>query len=153
MTTTQPPRMPRNLETREHEQKITQSPWRPAHDLPVPDPQDGYVFRWVRTHVMGVPDHSNAMKVRREGWVPCKASDHPELDFGLGLRTENNVGNIEIGGLLLCKIPLERILERQKYYEQYTTAQMISVDTNYLRENDRRMPMFIDRKTEFGKGF
>ena len=70
-------RKPRSTETRESE--VRQVSWKPSHDLPVPDPIDGYVFRWVRVAMMGNPDATNMAKAQREGWVPCKASDHPCL--------------------------------------------------------------------------
>ena len=44
--------------------------------------------------------------------------------------------------------------ERREYYEGITKAQMDAVDNNLMRENDARMPIFNDRKSNvtFGKG-
>jgi hypothetical protein len=44
--------------------------------------------------------------------------------------------------------------ERGNYYQQQTDNQIRSVDSNLMRENDPRMPLFNDRKTKvtFGKG-
>ena len=63
-------------------------------------------------------------------------------------------GNIEIGGLLLCKAPEELMKQRNDYYEQQAKAQIQSVDNNFMRLNDERMPLFNERKstTSFGKG-
>jgi hypothetical protein len=62
--------------------------------------------------------------------------------------------NIEIGGLLLCKTPLEFIEQRTKHYRDQTDAQTTAVDNSFMRENDPRMPLFAERKssTSFGKG-
>jgi hypothetical protein len=62
--------------------------------------------------------------------------------------------NVVIGGLLLCKAPIEMVDERNDYFQQQTDGQMSSVDNNLMRENDPRMPLFNDRKTKvtFGKG-
>jgi hypothetical protein len=62
--------------------------------------------------------------------------------------------NIVIGGLLLCKAPVEMVEERTDHFQQQTDSQMSSVDNNLMRENDPRMPLFNDRKTKvtFGKG-
>jgi hypothetical protein len=62
--------------------------------------------------------------------------------------------SIEIGGLLLCKIPVEFIEDREAYYLDQANAQMNSVDNNFMRESDARMPLFNERKTKvtFGKG-
>jgi hypothetical protein len=63
-------------------------------------------------------------------------------------------GSIEVGGLVLCRAPQEMMEQRSNYYEQMNNSQMESVDNNFLRENDPRMPMFKERSTKvtFGKG-
>jgi hypothetical protein len=62
--------------------------------------------------------------------------------------------SIEVGGLLLCKTPVEFTEQRNAYYAQQAEAQMQSVDNTYMRENDPRMPLFKERSTKvtFGKG-
>ena len=89
----------------------------------------------------------------REGWVPVKSDDHPEMQVMSDLNSRF-VGNIEVGGLLLCKAPQEEMDKRQEYYQQVAAQQMESVDNSFLRENDPRMPMLKpDRttRTSFGK--
>jgi hypothetical protein len=63
-------------------------------------------------------------------------------------------GNIEVGGLLLCRIPVEILKQREAYYANLNKAQMESVDNTFLRENDPRMPLFADKKSKvtFGSG-
>lgn len=135
--------------------EVRQASWKPAHDLPVPNPVDGYGFRWVRVAMLGNPDPANMAKARREGWVPCKAADHPEIsqDFAaFGLAPASDL--IEIGGLVLCKASVETIKARDAYYEDFTRKQAQSVDSNFMRENDPRMPLFKEgrSKTSFGSG-
>ena len=146
-------RKPRSTETRETEAR--QVSWKPAHDLPVPNPIDGYGFRWIRISMMGNPDPANMARARREGWVPCKASDHPEIssDFAaFGLAPTSDL--IEIGGLVLCKAPKELLDQRDAYYADMTQKQTQSVDNNLFRENDPRMPLFREGKSKvsFGSG-
>jgi hypothetical protein len=59
-----------------------------------------------------------------------------------------------IGGLMLCKTPVEFVEERNAFYRDQASAQITSVDNNLMRENDPRMPLFKERKTQvtFGKG-
>jgi len=59
-----------------------------------------------------------------------------------------------VGGLLLCRIPEEFLQQRMKYYSDQNKAQMDSVDNNFLRESDPRMPLFSEKKTKvtFGSG-
>ena len=63
-------------------------------------------------------------------------------------------GNIEIGGLLLCKAPEDLIKQRDTYYANQSKAQIQSVDNNFMRLSDERMPLFNERRstTSFGKG-
>ena len=48
-------RVKRKTETREVEQR--DRPWTPPKLLPSPDPQEGYVFRWVRSAIRGELDN------------------------------------------------------------------------------------------------
>jgi hypothetical protein len=62
--------------------------------------------------------------------------------------------NIEVAGLLLCKVPDEFMEQRKAFYAKQTQAQTESVDNNFMRENDARMPLFAEKrsKTSFGSG-
>lgn len=140
-------RTPRDVTSRE---KTARAPYVPPSTLPEPTPEPGFTFHWVATHVLGQEDPSNVSVKMRDGWVPVKAEDHPELMLVGNAKT----GNVEIGGLMLCKMPTERYMARKEYYEQKTRESMESVDNHYLRENDPRMPVFADRKSKvsFGSG-
>jgi hypothetical protein len=71
-----------------------------------------------------------------------------------GVENERFKDNIVMGGLLLCKAPIELVEERNAYYREQAKGQMTSVDNSLMRENDPRMPLFNDRKSTvtFGKG-
>lgn len=127
--------------------------WVPAQLLPDPTPEAGYGFRWIRLSTMGEVDAKNISSKLREGWEPVKASMHPEIPLTPGL-TARYPDSIEIGGLLLCKTPIELAQQRDAHYTQLANRQMESVDNNLMRENDPRMPLFVERKTKvtFGKG-
>jgi hypothetical protein len=128
--------------------------WVPSSVLPTPDPQDGWIFRWIRTSTLGQADNTNVSKKFREGWIAVKAEDHPELKIMPDINSQFN-GNLEVGGLLLCKAPAEKMRARTKHYENVARRQMESVDSNYMRENDPRMPLLRPEKntrTTFGKG-
>ena len=144
-------RQARELDTREVMQRPTA--WRPPETLPMPDDRPGWTHRYVRISTMGVSDPSNISSKLREGYEPCKAEEYPELMMHAS--TEGRFkGNIEVGGLLLCRIPSEFMVQRAKYYENLNKSQVESVDNNFLRENDPRMPLFSEKRTKvtFGSG-
>ena len=144
-------RAPRELDTREKAERPKH--WMPPQLLPDPTPEAGYAYRWIRIASLGKDDATNISGKLREGWEPVRASDHPEIRL-FGSSNPKFPDCVEVGGLLLCKTPVEFTEQRNDYYRQQAEAQMNSVDNTYMRENDPRMPMFKERKSTvtFGKG-
>lgn len=144
-------RLARELDSRAKVQRP--QAWRPPETLPSPDPRPGWKHRWVRLSTMGTADPSNISSKLREGYEPCKADDYPEMMMHAAMEGRFK-GSIEVGGLLLCRIPEEFLEQRMKYYDAQNQAQIDSVDNNFLRENDPRMPLFSEKKTKvtFGSG-
>ena len=136
----------RKQEERVNEARVN-SMYTPPSLLPFPDPEPGIAFRYVATHVLGQADPSNVSKRYREGWVPCKAADYPEL-----MLNADADGHVEIGGLMLCKMSAEQAKARDEYYSAQASAQMESVDNHFLRNNDPRMPLFKDRTSSVTRG-
>ena len=144
-------RLARELDSRETFARPTA--WRPPETLPMPNDRPGWTHRYVRISTMGTADPSNISSKLREGYEPCKGEEYPELMMHAS--TEGRFkGNIEVGGLLLCRIPTEFMAQRAKYYENLNKSQVDSVDNNFLRENDPRMPLFSEKRTKvtFGSG-
>lgn len=138
-------RTPRSAKTREKSPVRMQ--YVPPSTLPEPLPRSGIAHRWIATHVMGHAEPANVSIRMREGWEPCKADDYKELAL-----PGNVHGNIEVGGLMLCRMPLELAESRDRHYAEVARQQMTSVDNNYLRHNDPRMPLFSDKKSEVARG-
>jgi hypothetical protein len=145
-------RTPRELESRAKTERPKQ--WMPPTLLPDPNPEPGFVFRWIRVATQGQDDPMNVSTKLREGWEPVKASEHPEIQLMSTGTKSRYPDSIEIGGLLLCKTPAEFASQRDAYYQKQADQQMQSVDNNFMRENDPRMPLFRERRSEvtFGRG-
>jgi hypothetical protein len=146
-------RKSREIDSREQEKRPMV--WRAPETLPSPDHRPGWTPRWVRISTLGVADPGNISSKLREGYEPCKAEDYPELMMHAS--TEGRFkGSIEVGGLLLCRIPSELLEQRMKYYDEKNKTQMESVDNTFLRERDARsnMAMIVDKKSKvtFGSG-
>jgi hypothetical protein len=144
-------RLNRELEARSQQERPKQ--WAPAELLPEPDKQPGFGYRWIRVAALDKADPRNLSAKLREGWEPVKVSEQPKFQLLIDPNSRFK-DNIEIGGLLLCKTPLEFIEQRTTHYRNQTDAQTTAVDNNFMRENDPRMPLFAERKssTSFGKG-
>ena len=148
--------MAENRIKRDHEDRESTArtkKWVRPQVLPEPDKADGFTYRWVRLSTLGNVDATNISSKLREGWEPVKATDHPEVHL-VGVENERFKDNVVIGGLILCRAPDELVGERNDFYRDQARAQVESVDNNYMRENDARMPLFNERKTSvtFGKG-
>lgn len=142
---------PRASDTREQMERPRQ--WQPASLLPTPTPQEGYEFRWIRKASLGVSDPTNFSRKVREGWEPCRLEDHEELALHVDGDAKSS-GMVEVGGLILCKMPTEMIVQRNKHYNASSRAQIESVDNSFMKENDSRMPLFSEKssKVTFGNG-
>jgi hypothetical protein len=143
------PRAPRRTREQVERPKV----WQPASLLPEPDKQPGYSYRWIRVASNGKSDGQNLMSKRREGWEPVRVEEQPQFN-GMTDPDSRYKDNIEVGGLLLCKAPTEMMEQRKDYFAQKNQAQMDSVDNNFMRESDARMPLFKEKRstTSFGKG-
>lgn len=141
----------RELETR----SATERPksWQPASTLPEPDKQPGYAYRWVRVSTLNSADPRNISAKLREGWEPVRIEEQPQFKMMVDPNSRFK-DNIEVAGLLLCKIPEEFMAQRRAHYASVNRDQIESVNNNFMRENDQRMPLFAERKstTSFGKG-
>jgi hypothetical protein len=102
---------------------------------------------------MGQSDAKNVSAKTREGWEPVRIEEQPKFQMLIDPNSRFK-DNIEVAGLLLCKIPEEFMDQRKQHYAKATRDNMEAVDNTFMRENDPRMPLFKERssKTLFGKG-
>jgi hypothetical protein len=144
-------RLTRELETRTVQQRPQQ--WSPAELLPEPDRQEGFAYRWIRVAALNQADPRNLSAKLREGWEPVKIEEQPRFQLLVDPNSRFK-DNVEVGGLLLCKTPIEFVAQRSEYYAKQTQAQTDAVDNNLMRQSDARMPLFKESRssTSFGKG-
>ena len=144
-------RLKREMEVRSTQERPKQ--WMPAELLPEPDKEPGFAYRWIRVATLNQNDPRNLSGKLREGWEPVAVEEQPKFKL-LVDPNSRFAGNIEIGGLLLCKTPIEFVEQRNSHVQQKTDAQTNAVDNNLMRQSDPRMPIFNERKstTSFGKG-
>jgi hypothetical protein len=144
-------RLKREMEVRTTTERPKQ--WMPAELLPEPDKEPGFAYRWIRVATLNQNDPRNLSGKLREGWEPVAVEEQPKFRL-LVDPNSRFAGNIEIGGLLLCKTPTEFVEQRNAHVQQKADAQTKAVDNTLMRQSDPRMPLFNERKstTSFGKG-
>jgi hypothetical protein len=144
-------RIDRDLATQETFQRADS--WSPASLLPDFKKVPGWAYRWIRVSLTNQADNLNVSSKMREGWEPVKLADHPEIRMIQDINAKFKDG-IEIGGLLLCKIPEEFVAQRTAYMNKQTESQTQAIDNSFMKDNDPRMNKFSERKstTSFGKG-
>ena len=146
-------RTPRTQETRAKDVRppVTFVPTSLIPQLESKDPD--WVFRWIRVETReGKPDNKNLSARLREGWVPVKADEVPEISEQPLLATQDRRfdGMIRHAELLLCKIAKEKAEARRKYNRDLASRQIESVDNNFFKENDKRMPLFRESNSRVG---
>jgi hypothetical protein len=144
-------RTPRENQTREKTER--KKSWTRPSALPTPESKDGLHYRWIRTSMLGSSDNPNVSRRFREGYVPVKAADHPEMQL-LSDVDSRFPDNIEVGGLMLCAIDKDIADDRNEQQLESSRQQMDAVDNNYMRQSDPRMPVLRSERstrTSFGK--
>ena len=122
------------------EKNSRRKPWIPPSTLDAPDPPEGYTHRWIRESVMGNDDKKNLSARLREGFDLVRADEYPDFEAPT-VDSGSNIGVIGVGGLILAKVPVETVNERNAYFKEQTQTQMEGVDQNYMRESDSKMPI------------
>ena len=144
-------RVSREVENREFSERPKQ--WMPAELLPEPDKEAGFAYRWIRVATLNNADPRNLSAKLREGWEPVRIEEQPKFQLLIDPQSRFK-DNIEIGGLLLCKTPIEFVEQRNAHYQKQSQSQTESVDNSFMRQSDARMPLFSEKKSSssFGKG-
>lgn len=145
-------RTPRAATTRDTA-TLGRKAYRRQSAIPAPDRRPGLTHRWIRTATLGAADNTNVSRRFREGYVPVKAADYPELQV-LSDHDSRFKGNVEVGGLLLCAAPTELVDDRIAHQDETAQEQMHAVDRNFMRESDPRMPVLNSERSSrmsFGK--
>ena len=121
--------------------------WVPPSSLDAPPAPEGFRYRWIRAESMGFQDTKNISGRLREGYELVRAeeienaSDYPIVDEG---RYKGVVG---VGGLLLAKVPEEIAQQRDAYMKRQHEARNEAVENDLMKEQDKRMPINIERQS------
>ena len=110
-------RSSRASKTREKETR--RKPWAPPSMLDAPPAPDGYKHRWIRAEVRGFDDQKNISARLREGYELVRRDEYPDFEAPV-IDSGKYAGVFGVGGLVLARIPLETVAERQAYFDGRT---------------------------------
>ena len=121
--------------------------YKPPSSLDAPPAPDGFRHRWIRAESMGFNDTKNIHGRLRSGYELVRADEYDSDTYPTVLDGKY-AGVIGVGGLLLARIPEELAQSRMDYQKRQTEGQDEAVETDLLRDQDKRMPIKIDRNSK-----
>lgn len=125
-------RAPRASKTRE--KTAQRRPWAPPSTLDAPPAPEGFKHRWIRAEVRGFDDRKNISARLREGYELVRKDEYPDFEAPV-IDSGKYEGVFGVGGLLLARIPVETVRQRNSYYADRNTDQLRAVDNDLMREN------------------
>lgn len=140
------PRIPRDSSSRDKEDFRPNDSWNPTSLLPAPNPHPDWVFRYIRVSNLSQNDSTNVSRSFREGWVPVRKEEVPEIALMSDIDSRFP-DCLQIGGLLLCKMPVQQAMRRSQHYEKMANTQIESLDRTLFAQEDRRMPLLKPERT------
>jgi len=121
--------------------------YKPPSSLDAPPAPDGFRHRWIRAESMGFNDTKNIHGRLRSGYELVRADEYDTEQYPVVLDGKY-AGIIGVGGLLLARIPEELAQSRMDYQMKQTEGQDESVENDLLKDQDKRMPIKIDRNSK-----
>ena len=128
---------------------VTERPkeYKPPSSLDAPPAPDGFRHRWIRAESVGFQDSKNIFGRLREGYELVRADEYKDSDYPT-VTEGKYAGVIGVGGLLLARIPIELAEARMAYQRTQTEGQDESIENDLLKDQDKRMPIKIDRNSK-----
>jgi len=122
--------------------------YKPPSSLDAPPAPDGFRHRWIRAESMGFNDTKNIHGRLRSGYELVRADEYDDSDSYPIVMDGKYAGVIGVGGLLLARIPEELAQSRVDYQRRQTEGQDESVESDLLKDQDKRMPMKFERSSK-----
>ena len=121
--------------------------YKPPSSLDAPTAPDGFRHRWIRAESMGFNDTKNIHGRLRSGYELVRADEYDTEEYPV-VMDGKYAGVIGVGGLLLARIPEELAQQRMDYQKRQTDGQDEAVENDLLRDQDKRMPISVDRNSK-----
>ena len=97
---------------------------------------EGMKLRWIRVSLKGIDDIANVGKREAEGWTFITPTEVPEMASTSFVREDGRYnGTVSRGDLALAKMPIGRVVARQKYYEKKNNDMVEAVNAQLMKGN------------------
>jgi hypothetical protein len=100
----------------------------------------------IRAETLGYNDTKNVAASLREGYELVRADEYPDGDFPT-LNDGKFAGVIQVGGLLLARIPEEIALQIEAYYNKQTQDKEEAINNDLMKEKQAGMRFSNDSQT------
>ena len=121
--------------------------YKPPSSLDAPPAPDGFRHRWIRAESLGFNDQKNIHGRLRSGYELVRADEYKDSQYPVILDGKY-AGIIGVGGLLLARIPEELAQQRIDNQKKLSEGQDEAIENDLLRDQDKRMPIKIDRHSK-----
>ena len=121
--------------------------YKPPSSLDAPPAPNGFRHRWIRAESLGFNDTKNIHGRLRSGYELVRADEYKDSDYPI-VTDGKYAGVIGVGGLLLARIPEELAQQRIDYQKELSEGQDEAIENDLLRDQDKRMPIKIDRHSK-----
>ena len=121
--------------------------YKPPSSLDAPPAPDGFRHRWIRAESMGFNDTKSIHGRLRSGYELVRADEY-DADTYPAVLDGKYAGVIGVGGLLLARIPEELAQSRVDYQQKQTEGQNEALENDLLKDQDKRMPISVDRNSK-----
>ena len=149
----------RNTESREFNSRESEYEYREPSLLDIPEvitnrfAEQGMKLRWIRMSLKGQDDYKNIGKKFQEGWQLVTIEEVPEMQHSSIVKDSGRYeGTVCRGDLALAKMPIARAESRQRYFENQSREMVDAVNAQLMNQNDSRMPIRNNSKTQVTKG-
>ena len=116
----------------------------------LPEPPEGFVYRWARVSLGGKDDVNNISKYIRGGWQFVKPD---EIELALPIRDYGKYeGYVGVGDMALAILPADIAEARTELVQQKTQDLMAAVNHQLGKLQDSRMPIHNESKSTVRRG-
>lgn len=127
--------------------------WTPPAKLSTPEAPQGYQYRWVRHSMAGLEDNSGNVQERLgQGYELVKSDEIADADLVQTMEDGKHAGTVRSGDLLLMKVPVEIVEQRNNYYSGKARVMQQAADRELDANNSDAAPITKTRSTKVTKG-